>query len=155
MNKKRFIAVICAIFLSISIRVPAYCNASQSAQGQGEFDKIFNTTPSSQGVRYITHDQLMKIFASGEKFVLVDVLSADDYKTGHIAGAVSIPIRSMSESYARTRIPAGSRVIVYCNGFECHASSQAAQKLTGYGYKVLDYKGGLEEWQSRGGKLVK
>ena len=35
------------------------------------------------------------------------------------------------------------------------ASTAAAKKLSGIGYRVLDYKGGLKEWQEKGNNLVK
>lgn len=139
------------IFL-VSVLIVA---VSAMASDKGEFDAIFNKVVSADGVKKITYDQFMKVRNSGEKFVLVDVMSAGDYRTGHIAAAISIPIGTVSEKVVKNKIPAGSRVIVYCNGFDCHASSQAAKKISGYGYKVLDYKGGLQDWQARGGKLVK
>ena len=36
----------------------------------------------------------------------------------------------------------------------CHVSTHAARVLSSLGYTVLDYKGGLEEWQEKGNTLV-
>ena len=40
-------------------------------------------------------------------------------------------------------------------GFECPASTHVAKELASLGYKVLDYKGGVEEWIKKGNKLSK
>jgi rhodanese-related sulfurtransferase len=32
--------------------------------------------------------------------------------------------------------------------------TQAAKKLTDLGYNVVDYKGGLKEWQEKGNKIA-
>lgn len=121
----------------------------------GEYDRIYDAAPSEDGVKTITYEQFMRVRNAGEKHILVDCLSGDDYKSGHIPDAISMPVRSITPEIAQSAIPAGSRVIVYCNGYDCHAAAKVARKLSGYGYKVLDFKGGLEEWRNRGGKLVK
>lgn len=148
-----FVVIFCAFIMSISS--DAYSKTAQSGSQRNEFDKVFNSAPLSGGVKEINYAQFITIKNSGEKFFLIDVLSEYDYKTGHIDGAISMPIRTINESTVKKVIPSGARVIVYCNGFECHASSQAARQLSGYGYKVLDYKGGLQDWTAHGGRLVK
>lgn len=150
MKRMLLVMIIFGFTMSVSATL-----AAKASSGHGEFDKIFALTSVSDGVKKITYDQFIKIRNSGEEYVLIDVLSAGDYRTGHIEGAISMPMADVTEGLVRQKIPKGSRVIVYCNGFECHASSQVAKKISSYGYLTLDYKGGLEEWQAKGGKLVK
>lgn len=119
------------------------------------FDKLCNEAVSMNGVKQITYDQFQKLRKSGEKFVLADVLSSDDYNTGHIPGAISFPVKNINLYNAANKIPLGSNVVVYCLDNHCPYSNDAAQKLTGYGYKVLAYKGGLDEWQQKGNSLQK
>lgn len=117
------------------------------------FIKIYEGSVPVNGVRPITYDQLQRLRASSEKFVLVDVLSSDDYSTGHIPGAISFPVKKINPYDAVNRIPMGANVVVYCLDFRCPYSDDAARKLAGYGYKVLAYRGGLDEWQQKGQKL--
>ena len=131
-----------------------YCADGEAPAPQSEFEKIYNLTPTTNGVKVITYDQFIKIRNSAEKFVLADVLSKDDYSTGHIEGAISFPANTITMANATAKIPKGANVIVYCLGFACHLSIEASDKLSRYGYKVLDYKGGLDEWQGKGNKLV-
>jgi rhodanese-related sulfurtransferase len=120
-----------------------------------EFDKICSEAVTVNGVKQITYEQFQKLRKSGEKFVLADVLSSDDYNTGHIPGAISFPVKNINLYNAVNKIPMGSNVVVYCLDNHCPYSNEAAQKLTSCGYKVLAYKGGLDEWQQKGNALQK
>ena len=144
------------IFLAaLAICNGAYCADVEDQASQGEFTKIYNQTPITGGARIITYAQFMRIRKSTEKFFLVDVLSRDDYATGHIEGAISFPVSSITRDSALKKIPKCSNVIVYCLGSACKLSVEASCKLSSYEYKVLDYKGGLDEWQEKGNKLVR
>lgn len=118
-----------------------------------EFDALCKEAVKANGVMRITYEQFQRLRASGDKYVLVDVLSADDYATGHIPGAISFPLKNMSIYNAANKIPLGSDVVVYCLDHNCPYSDEAARKLSGLGYRVLAYKGGLDEWQQKGQRL--
>lgn len=107
-----------------------------------------------EGVEEITYERFMNIRKSGEKYVLLDVLSPDSYDKGHIEGAQSFPAETINKATAEKRLSKDDRIIVYCGSFQCAASTEAAKKLSGLGYNVVDYKGGLKEWQEKGNKLV-
>lgn len=155
--KKAALVILSGILLAnLLICKYSYCaEGENSAAPSGEFEKIYNETPVKNSVKEITYDQFMRIRNSGEKLILLDVLSRDDYGTGHISGAVSFPLAAINKTSAANKIPQGSPVVVYCLSCKCRSSTEAACKLSGYGYKVLDYKGGLDEWQEKGNKLVR
>ena len=155
MRANRTVILLSVFLLSLFICGGAYCVEDEKPAPQGEFTKIFNKTPVTNGARIITYAQFMKIRNSDEKFVLVDVLSRDDYATGHIEGAISFPVSSITRDSALKKIPKYSNVIVYCLSSACPLSVEASCKLSSYEYKVLDYKGGLDEWQDKGNKLVR
>ena len=106
------------------------------------------------GVKEITYYQFMGIRDSGEKYVLLDVLSMDSFAKGHIEGAASFPFETINAETAEKKLSKDDHVIVYCGSFQCAASTEAAKKLSGLGYNVLDYKGGLKEWQEKGNKIA-
>ncbi len=97
----------------------------------------------------------MKIRNSGEPYTLLDVLPSDSYAKGHIEGAKSFPVETINKATAASMLAKDSNVVVYCGSFQCGASTDAARKLSALGYDVLDYKGGLKEWQEKGNLLVK
>lgn len=81
---------------------------------------------------------------AGEKFTLVDVRSSAQYYAGHIAGAVSIPLRELGYRY--NELNPQDEIIVYCQiGV---GSIAAAQLLVAYGFdNVKNMVGGISEWQ--------
>jgi len=131
------------------------CKQSYAAKNsKSVYEKIYKAVLVKDGVKEITYDQFMQIRNSKESFVLVDALSPESFKEGHIDGAISFPLDTINKDTAGAKIPKGSNVIVYCGSFQCKASTASAQKLSELGYKALDYKGGLKEWQEKGNKLV-
>lgn len=138
--------LLCANVCALDREVPAET---------GIFEKLYNETPVTGRIKVITYAELMDLRDSGEKFVLVDVLSCDDYGTGHIPGAISFPCATITKESALKKIPPGSNVVVYCLGSACHLSIDASCKLSSYGYRVLDYKNGLDEWLEKGNPLAR
>ncbi len=118
------------------------------------FSEIVKNTVSKSGIREITYDQFMEIRNSEDKYILLDVLPLDSYKRGHIEGAIPFPSDTINMTTAKELLSKDDNIIVYCGGFKCIASTQAAKKLSVLGYNALDYKGGLEEWQRMGNPLV-
>lgn len=145
------------IFIIITVLLVVFAGADRGvfSAPEGTLTRISKAAPEKGGVKEITYEQFMEIRNSGEKFILLDVLSADSYRQGHIQGARSFPLEAINRQSAEKMIPKGAPVIVYCGSFQCAASTTAAKKLRGLGYNVLDYKGGLKEWQDKGNKLVK
>lgn len=126
-----------------------------AAMAGSVFDKAYNEAVFKEGARKITYEQFQEIRKSGENFIIFDVLSADSYADGHIDGAANFPVDTINKASAAKNIPKDANVVVYCGSFQCSASTGAAKKLSSFEYKVLDYKGGLAEWQEKGNELVK
>lgn len=122
---------------------------------EGAFERIRASTPAKDGVKEITYAQFMEIRGSGEPYVLLDVLTDDSFREGHIEGAKSLPSDLITKETAGAILTKESRVVVYCGGFLCKASTAAAKKLEALGYAVLDYKGGLKEWKEKGHALAR
>ena len=51
-----------------------------------------------------------------ESAQLVEVLPRDEYESGHIAGAIGLPLEELDVRSAH-RLDRGRPVIVYCNDF--------------------------------------
>lgn len=78
--------------------------------------------------------------------VLVDARGADQFAQGHIEGAINVPA---GDEAAFASLPAdkGTKLIFYCGGPACNASTKAAHKAASLGYSnVGEYKGGYPEW---------
>lgn len=98
-------------------------------------------------VKQISRQELLDLTSSGAKFKLVDVLEKDHYEKEHIGGAISLPLKDIEKKAGRF-FKKDDLLIVYCASFECQTSIMAAEKLLAMGHKnVLDYKGGLKDYQ--------
>ncbi|MCA9493882.1 MAG: rhodanese-like domain-containing protein [Myxococcales bacterium] len=66
--------------------------------------------------------------------VVVDVRSAAEFASGHVAGALNIPVDQIAARMGE--LPADKTVIVYCRSGA--RSAAAARTLTSAGRKVVD-----------------
>ena len=119
------------------------------------YDRIYKEAPVKNNVKEISFEQLTEILNSGENFFLLDVRSPESYAAGHIKGAISVPVKNINEQCVTEMLHSDSRVVVYCGGYSCQSSTEAANKLQALGImNVLDFKGGREEWEKEGGELA-
>ena len=106
-------------------------------------------------IKFITLEQLMEMDVNKQRFKLVEVLSPDSYKKGHIPGAINIPVDKL-KTEAKKQLKKTDTIVVYCASYTCHASTNAAALLGKMGYKkVLDYKAGKQGWKDAGLEIEK
>ena len=104
-------------------------------------------------IKFMSIEQLLEMIENNEKFKLVEVLGEDSFKQGHIPGAVNIPVDQLGKS-AKNKLKKTDRIVVYCAGYTCHASTNAAKILLNMGYKnVFDFKGSKKAWVDAGFEL--
>jgi rhodanese-related sulfurtransferase len=100
-------------------------------------------------VKFIPLDQLLEMKTNSDVFTLIDVLSPENFKEGHLPGAINIPTEQIEQQSAG--FDKKDTLIVYCAGYTCGASTAATRKLLDLGYKnTLDFKGGKKAWQEAG-----
>lgn len=105
-------------------------------------------------ITLITRDELLQLLNAGEKFKLVNVQSRKSFEMEHIKGSISLPLDEI-EKRAKQAFKKNEKIVVYCAGFGCKASAEAAEKLSFLGYKdVVDYKGGLTDYKESGEQLM-
>jgi rhodanese-related sulfurtransferase len=66
--------------------------------------------------KVINAEQVQAWMASGKEVLLIDVRSSEEYRAGHIPGAVSIPAERISAERARLPRSRGTSLIFYCRG---------------------------------------
>ncbi len=116
---------------------------------KGMFAKAVPSPPSSSAPPLIHLHEAKAIFNSGEA-IFIDARHVFDYKLGHIAGAINIPLVEYDRmKEAIDAIPKQKEIVVYCDGAECNSSIQFAVKLSGEGFSnVKIFFGGWEEWEA-------
>jgi len=77
--------------------------------------------------------------------VVLDVREQEEYDTGHIPGAVLLPVGTISADTAAAVIPENdTEVLVYCRSG--NRSKTAAQALADLGYTNIYEFGGINTW---------
>ena len=96
------------------------------------------------GYQQISQDEAKEMMDSQE-VVILDVREQDEFDSGHIAGAVLLPVGSISEATAAEVIPEkDSVVLVYCRSG--NRSKTASEKLVELGYTKVYEFGGINTW---------
>ena len=78
--------------------------------------------------------------------IVIDVRPGAEYAAGHIAGAVSIPIKQLARRLRS--LPAGVEVVAYCRGPYCVFADEAVQLLRRRGHHARRLEDGFPEWRN-------
>jgi rhodanese-related sulfurtransferase len=89
---------------------------------------------------------------AGEQMVLVDVRDAEDYKKGHLPGAINLPKEKWTTAPGLRQ---NVMHILYCYGPTCHLAAQAAHQFALKGFQVMEMDGGFEAWEENDLKVEK
>lgn len=90
---------------------------------------------------------------SSDPVQLLDVRTPEEYVAGHIAGAININVQSDDFSeMALNELSKDSTVYVYCRSGR--RSLTAAEILAKLGYKVVNLKGGIIDWEENGFPVI-
>ncbi len=94
--------------------------------------------------------ELLRRVKAGEVTVL-DVRPDEEYRAGHIPGALSIPV---GELRARLKeLPRGREVVAYCRGPYCVMAVEAVELLRKKGYEAHRLEQGVADWRARGWRV--
>ena len=106
-------------------------------------------------IKFIAMEQLLEMMENKEQFKLVEVLSPESYKEGHIPGAINLPFDKIKE-LAPKHLKKTDVIVVYCANYHCQASTKATRTLLDMGYsKAIDFKAGKQGWENAGLELEK
>ena len=83
---------------------------------------------------------------------VIDVRPEDEYREGHIPGALTIPVAHLKRRLAE--IPKTRDVVAYCRGPYCVYSIEAVGILRKHGYHALRASEGFPDWRASGLPVV-
>ena len=99
------------------------------------------------GMEPVEARDLLRRVREGRVTVL-DVRPADEFRAGHIAGALSVPLRELR---ARIReLPKRKEIVAYCRGPYCVLAIQAVAALREAGLKAGRLREGYPDWRAAG-----
>ena len=82
---------------------------------------------------------------------VLDVRPVEEYRAGHIPGALSIPV---AELKARLKeLPKDREVVAYCRGPYCVMAIEAVELLRKKGFKAHRMEQSVVDWRARGWRI--
>jgi rhodanese-related sulfurtransferase len=83
-----------------------------------------------------------------ESAVVLDVRPAEEYRAGHVPGALSVPLASLEA--ALQTLPKDKEIVAYCRGPYCVFSDEAVRALSARGYRASRLTEGFPDWRAAG-----
>ncbi len=113
-----------------------------------EVDRVVRSYFSHDGdFEGVRREELLERAAAGTVTVL-DVRPAEEYRAGHLPGAISIPLHELEQRL--TQLPPEREVVAYCRGPYCVLSCTAVDLLRSKGFRASRLEDGFPEWWARG-----
>ena len=100
-----------------------------------------------EGMEPVNRDDLLKRVIEGGVTVL-DVRPADEYRTGHIPGALSVPLGHLKELLSK--LPKNQDIVAYCRGPYCVLAVQAVEMLRKKGFNAIRLEESVQDWRAMG-----
>ena len=102
---------------------------------------------SSDPLEPIDAAELRRRLRAGD-ITLIDVRPDAEYRAGHIAGALSVPLQALQRRL-RT-LPKARPVVAYCRGPYCVLAVEAVARLRKHGYAAHRFVDGFPGWKADG-----
>ncbi len=120
-----------------------YENKTESKVESGE-EIITEESEMANSYKQISQEEAKLMMEKDDGHVIVDVRRADEYKEGHIPGAILIPNESISSEQPEELPDLEQIILVYCRSGR--RSKEAAEKLANIGYSNIYEFGGIIDW---------
>jgi rhodanese-related sulfurtransferase len=113
-----------------------------------EIDRVVETYLKDRDtLEAVSATVLMERLSDGSAVVL-DVRPEEEYRAGHIPGALSVPVDSLEA--ALQTLPKDKEIVAYCRGPFCVFSDEAVTLLRSRGYRARRLAEGLPDWRAEG-----
>lgn len=130
---------ILAAALAAACLLASGCSGGDGARDQGA--KEGREEPSYE---QISQEEALRIMQEEEGYIILDVRTLEEFSSGHIPGAVSLPNESIGTEEIAELPDKDQLILVYCRSG--NRSKQASQKLAELGYTDVKEFGGINTW---------
>ena len=80
--------------------------------------------------------------------IVLDVRPPEEYRAGHIPGAVSVPLKELRSQLSK--LPRHREIVAYCRGPYCVLAVEAVKVLRANGFRAVRLEQGVPEWRAEG-----
>lgn len=117
----------------------------EAGEARKEAEKEQGAAKNADGYTEITPEAAREMMDADPDAVILDVREQSEFDTGHVPGAVLLPVGTISEESAAAVLPEkGTTVLVYCRSG--NRSKQASKALAKLGYTEIYEFGGVNDW---------
>jgi rhodanese-related sulfurtransferase len=95
----------------------------------------------------VDRDELIERVRTG-KVTVLDVRPVEEYRAGHIPGAISVPIKIIKRHLSR--LPRDQEIVAYCRDPYCVLAVQAVEMLRKKGFNAVRLEEGVQDWKALG-----
>jgi rhodanese-related sulfurtransferase len=88
--------------------------------------------------------ELDRMLKAHENISVIDVRAEEDYRKGHVPGAVNLPKERWDTLEGLSKDKPN---ILYCYSMVCHLAATAACEFAAKGFPVMELEGGFDEWK--------
>ena len=78
------------------------------------------------------------------KLQLIDVRPLEEFQSGHLAGALSMPLASLSETISK--LDSETPAAAYCRSSYCFLAKEAQSLFAEHGIRLLVIRAGVQDW---------
>ena len=100
-----------------------------------------------EGMEPVDREELLALVRQGAVTVL-DVRPVDEFKAGHVAGALSIPLKELK--LRLSDLPRDQEIVAYCRGPYCVLSVEAVEFLRAEGFRAIRIEEGIQDFRAMG-----
>lgn len=109
-----------------------------------EIERVIRTfRKSKNSLETLSSSELIQRMKEGD-IILIDVRPEEEFKEGHIAGALNVPVDQLSERLSE--LPDDQEIVAYCRGPFCVFADEAVELLNEKGFTARRLDEGFPEW---------
>ena len=117
----------------------------EAGEARKEAEKEQGAGKNADGYTEITPEAAKEMMDADPDAVILDVREQSEFDTGHVPGAVLLPVGTIDEESAAAVLPdKETTVLVYCRSG--NRSKQASKALAELGYTQIYEFGGVNDW---------
>lgn len=135
------------ILLIISLTLFSSCSGNMNNEDSEKTtaNTTENSINNSLGYEQISGEQAKHLMDTETDFIIVDARTIEEFKEGHIEGAILIPEYEIAERAEKELPNKEQLILVYCRSGR--RSKIASQALADLGYTNVKEFGGIIDWQ--------
>ncbi|MBW2433588.1 MAG: rhodanese-like domain-containing protein, partial [Deltaproteobacteria bacterium] len=104
-----------------------------------------------EGMIPVDREKLLRLMRE-EAVTVLDVRPSVEYNAGHIAGALSIPLRALQQHLSD--LPRDQEIVAYCRGPYCVLSVLAVEMLRAQGFNAVRLEEGIQDLRTLGFPII-